>query len=118
MPDNEYFRDPSTQSMLVDILFIYCKLNRDVGYRQGMHEILAPILWVVSRDSIDPASLIDFEGHTELEGLISICLDVIHVEHDTFTLFCIIMQTVKSFYELGNSDLTTASTPSTSSPIF
>ena len=117
MPDNEYFREPSTQSMLVDILFIYCKLNRDVGYRQGMHEILAPILWVVSRDSIDPASLIDFKGHTELEGLISICLDVIHVEHDTFTLFCIIMQTVKSFYELGNSDLTTASTPSTSSPI-
>lgn len=117
MPDNEYFREPSTQAILVNILFIFCKLNRDVGYRQGMHEVLAPILWVVSRDSIDPATLGDLERHTELEGLISICLDVTHVEHDTFTLFCIIMQTVKSFYELGNSDLTTSSSPSTSSPI-
>lgn len=117
MPENDYFREPSTQAMLVDILFIFCKLNRDVGYRQGMHEVLAPILWVVSRDSIDPATLGDLESHTELEGLISLCLDVTRVEHDTFTLFCIIMQTVKSYYELGSSDMTTASTPSTSSPI-
>lgn len=117
MPDNEYFREPPTQAMLVDILFIFCKMNRDVGYRQGMHEVLAPILWVVSRDSIDPATLGDFEQHTELEGLITKCLDITYVEHDTFTLFCIVMQTVKSFYELGNLDTTTSSNPSTSSPI-
>lgn len=117
MPDNAYFREPSTQAILVDILFIFCKLNRDVGYRQGMHEVLAPILWVVARDSIDPATLGDFEMHTELEGLISISFDITYVEHDTFTLFCIVMQTVKSFYELGNSDPITSSTPSTSSPI-
>lgn len=118
MPDNDYFREPTTQAILVDILFIFCKLNRDVGYRQGMHEVLAPILWVVSRDSIDPATLADFEELNELEGLISICFDVTFVEHDTFSLFCIVMQTVKSFYELGNLDPTTSSsTLSTSSPI-
>ena len=53
MPENLYFRQPDTQRMLVDILFIFCKLNPDVSYRQGMHELLAPILWVVERDAID-----------------------------------------------------------------
>ena len=38
---------------LRDILFIFCKLNPDVSYRQGMHELLAPVLWVIERDAID-----------------------------------------------------------------
>jgi len=36
----------SRESML-DILFIYCKEKPDLGYRQGMHEILAPIIFVL-----------------------------------------------------------------------
>lgn len=36
-----------------DVLFVFCKLNPDVGYRQGMHEILAPVLWVVETEAID-----------------------------------------------------------------
>ena len=39
--------------MLLDILFVFCKLNPDISYRQGMHELLAPVLWVVERDAID-----------------------------------------------------------------
>lgn len=104
MPENSYFRESPTQTMLLDILFIYCKLNRDVGYRQGMHEVLAPILWVISRDVI----AVEKPGETEQEHLLesqllSECLDVRFIEHDTFTLFAIIMQTVKSFYEVGSS---------------
>lgn len=56
MPENLYFREPKTQAMLLDILFIFCKLNRDVGYRQGMHELLAPVLWVVERDAINTST--------------------------------------------------------------
>lgn len=117
MPDNSYFREPSTQAILVNILFIFCKLNRDVGYRQGMHEVLALIVWVVSRDSIDPTTLGDLENHMELGDLIPLCFDAAYVEHDAFTLFCILMQTVKSFYEVGSSDPMTSSTTSSSSPI-
>ncbi len=117
MPDNLYFREPSTQAMLLDILFIFCKLNRDVGYRQGMHEVLAPILWVVSADAIDPATLGDLDKLTDLGDLISLSFDSNFVEHDSFTLFCIIMQTVKSFYEVGRSSPTMSATPSGSSPI-
>ena len=105
MPENLYFCEPSTQSMLLDILFIFCKLNRDIGYRQGMHEILAPVLWVVSRDAIDPDSLKETQDiSADQDSLILASFDARYIEHDSFTLFCIIMQTVKSFYELGNAD--------------
>ena len=102
MPENLYFREPHSQTMLLDILFIYCKLNRDIGYRQGMHEVLAPILWVVSRDAIDSQSL--GPDHADLDGLALASLDNRYVEHDAFTLFGAIMHTVRTFYEIGSSN--------------
>ncbi|KAL9578064.1 MAG: hypothetical protein Q9203_007228 [Teloschistes exilis] len=116
MPENLYFREPATQAMLLDILFIYCKLNKDVGYRQGMHEVLAPIIWVISRDAISVENPGDTEQEHSLEfQLPSECLDVRFIEHDTFTLFAIIMQTVKSFYEVGStSQAVPSGTPGTS----
>ena len=101
MPENAYFREPSTQSMLLEILFIYCKLNRDVGYRQGMHEVLAPIVWVVSCDAINCKG---YQREPDLDELMLTSLDPTYIEHDAFTLFGIIMQTVKTFYEMGDSN--------------
>lgn len=51
-PDVEFFRSHQVQEQMTDILFIYCKLNQDVSYRQGMHELLAPIYFVLSMESI------------------------------------------------------------------
>ena len=106
MPDNLYFREPSTQNILLTILFIFCKLNPDLGYRQGMHEVLAPIIWVVSRDAIDPRTFehsVDAKNLSESNELITTTLDANFVEHDSFTVFAILMQIVKSFYELGSN---------------
>ncbi|KAK8210229.1 hypothetical protein M8818_003717 [Zalaria obscura] len=96
MPENDYFREPVTQKILLDILFIFCKLNPDVGYRQGMHELLAPMLWVVEQDAIisDPTKLAPVEG----DLFCKLC-DPRYIGHDTFTLFSIIMQNAKTFYE-------------------
>ncbi|KIW01154.1 uncharacterized protein PV09_07440 [Verruconis gallopava] len=90
MPENTYFRQPETQSLMLDILFVYTKLNRDVGYRQGMHELLAFILWTVERDAVK----VD-----EQEQMLHQVLDARYVEHDSFTLFVEIMRTAKSFYD-------------------
>jgi len=100
MPENSYFREPSTQSMLLEILFVYCKLNRDIGYRQGMHEVLAPLLWVVSSDAVDSESLSVTETSDEM---FAVSLDRVYIEHDAFTLFGVIMQTVKTSYETGGT---------------
>ena len=96
MPENLYFRQPDTQRIMVDILFIFCKLNPDVSYRQGMHEVLAPILWVVERDAIDLGLSSKAMGE---DAIINGVFDAEHIEHDTFALFAQVMQTAKNFYE-------------------
>ena len=101
--------------MLLDILFVYCKLNRDIGYRQGMHEVLAPVLWVVSCDAIDPLGSVNKEPG--LEDLALLCLEHDYVEHDAFTLFSTVMRTVKSFYETGNGNEPASSGLLNNSPI-
>lgn len=101
MPENLYFREPKTQAMLLDILFIFCKLNRDVGYRQGMHELLAPVLWVVERDAINTSTSAGSLNDPVGESLMEQTLNSTYIEHDTFTLFTVLMRSAKSFYELG-----------------
>jgi len=103
MPENVYFRQPATQDMMLDILFIFCKLNPDIGYRQGMHEILAPILWVIERDSVNRgAGKNTSNAHTD-KGVLEELVDSCFIEHDSFTLYSLVMQTGKTFYAPGDS---------------
>ena len=97
MPDNHFFREPQNQVIMVNILFIYCKINLDVGYRQGMHELLAPLLWVISNDAVDPKTIKETDKDDFLSGLLSADF----IEHDAYILFSMIMQTAKPSYELG-----------------
>ena len=64
-----------------------------------MHELLAPILWAVECDAIkNGSSALRKIGNGEDEAMHEI-LDERYVEHDTFTLFSILMQTAKPSYE-------------------
>lgn len=86
---------------MTDILFIYSKLNPDLGYRQGMHELLAPILWVVDRDAADTGPLGEGGSTDEDDNdndMLQL-LDAAYIEHDSFSLFCSVMQTVRVYYE-------------------
>jgi TBC1 domain family protein 5 len=114
MPEEPYFRKPETQRVLLDILFIFCKINQDVGYRQGMHEILAPILWVVEQDAIGTRNERDKVSSMGEDSIMKQILDPAYIEHDAFTLLSLIMRSAKSFYELGEPDRSSSS-PSTGS---
>lgn len=94
LPENTYFRSDEVQQRMLNILFVFCKLNMDVGYRQGMHELLAPIIWVVEVDVINQK-----ECETAIDILLSRLFDIDHVEHDSFTLFSLLMQSMKQLYE-------------------
>lgn len=86
--------------MIVDILFVYCKLNPSVGgYRQGMHELLAPILYVVEHDAVDAAAADILKS----DKLMSQVLDHCFVEHDAFALFSRLMDRAASFYEVKDT---------------
>ena len=103
MQDNYFFREPATQKRLLDILFIYAKLNPDIGYRQGMHELLAPILWVIHQDAVDLMGVLSIDKKAEGIDFMIEVLDGKFVEHDAFNLFCAVMQTAKAFYEIGEN---------------
>ncbi|KAE8399731.1 rab-GTPase-TBC domain-containing protein [Aspergillus pseudonomiae] len=99
LQENFFFREPATKAKMTDILFIYAKLNPDLGYRQGMHELLAPILWVIDRDAIEEASREGVDHTEEDDSSMLQLLDANYVEHDSFTLFCSVMQTARVYYE-------------------
>ncbi|KAF8628420.1 hypothetical protein AX15_003941 [Amanita polypyramis BW_CC] len=50
-PEIPFFRDSSIQAQLTNILFLYSATTPSIGYRQGMHELLAPLYYVVNYDS-------------------------------------------------------------------
>jgi TBC1 domain family protein 5 len=107
MPDNVYFRQPGTQDMMLDILFVWCKMHPSIGYRQGMHEILAPLLWVVERDAVNP---MNSNGGSSDQLLVDM-LDSSYIEHDSYMLFSLIMQTAQSFYAPADPGSITKETP-------
>lgn len=93
----DYTREPETQRMLVDILFTFSKLNPDISYRQGMHEIAAHLLWVV----LDDAVVVDNSSKALGEdSIIKTVFDFEYVEHDTFVIFAQVMQNAKTFVSL------------------
>lgn len=81
---------------MVDLLFIWSKLTPEIGYRQGMHELLAPLLWTVDFDSL-PSSA------DTTESLAHLVLSREHVEHDTWQLFSALMKSAKIFYDFTPS---------------
>lgn len=87
--------------MILDILFIYCKSYPDRGgYRQGMHELLAPIVHVLEADGIDRATISDSEG---LDETLLDLADSSFIEHDAYLLFTHLMENAQSFYALNDA---------------
>ncbi|UKZ80680.1 hypothetical protein TrVFT333_008443 [Trichoderma virens FT-333] len=101
LPDEANYHEDYMQRMILDILFVYCKENPNRGgYRQGMHELLAPILHVVEQDALDRASTSASDDENDLEGLMLETIDLSFIEHDTFILFSQLMEHAQSFYEV------------------
>ncbi|KAI0781376.1 hypothetical protein BD413DRAFT_600742 [Trametes elegans] len=92
-PDIAYFRDAEVQAELTNVLFLYSSMHPDVGYRQGMHELLAPLYYAIDYDSIPTedssdvdASLRDFCAHP-------------WVAADAWLLFAAVMKSAGRWYE-------------------
>ncbi|KAF3769848.1 hypothetical protein M406DRAFT_21805, partial [Cryphonectria parasitica EP155] len=98
LPDEPFYHLETTQTLILDILFIWVKLNPDVGgYRQGMHELLAPLLYVVNEDAINRDTIGDAVADPAMVEM----LDSYFIEHDTFALFSKLMEQTKPFYEIS-----------------
>ncbi len=45
-PNVKYYHAPGVQNMMINILFCYAREYPQTCYRQGMHEILAPLIFI------------------------------------------------------------------------
>ncbi|KAF8902090.1 rab-GTPase-TBC domain-containing protein [Gymnopilus junonius] len=112
-PDIPFFRESNVQAELTNILFLYSVTNPSIGYRQGMHELLAPLYLAVHFDAIVETEL-QAEQYKDLKELCS--------EHfiaaDSWWLFNSVMDGISQWYEWRESTYSASSTknPLTSFP--
>ncbi|KAI0887274.1 RabGAP/TBC [Annulohypoxylon maeteangense] len=110
LPDEPFYHQTHIQTLILDVLFIYCKLNPVIGgYRQGMHELLAPIVYVVEQDAIDSANV---ASDPSADPRMLENLDSSFVEHDSFAIFSRVMDQARPFYEVGESSANLSHTTS------
>ena len=74
---NEILKFETHSDVLERILYIYAKMNRDVGYIQGMNEIISPIYYCYSLDKT---------------------CDLENIEADTFWSFSALMEDIKKYF--------------------
>jgi TBC1 domain family protein 5 len=91
-PDIAYFRSSAVQAQLTNILYLYSVMHPAIGYRQGMHELLASLYYAVDFDSLQTST----PGIDEELG--ELC-DRGWVAADSWSLFDNIMRSAGKWYE-------------------
>ncbi|KAK5855252.1 hypothetical protein PBY51_005372 [Eleginops maclovinus] len=94
-PEIRYFQNDDVRIMLTDILFCYARENEQLLYKQGMHELLAPIVFVLHCDhqAFQHAS----ETASPSEEMKSL-LNPEYLEHDAYALFSHLMETAEPWF--------------------
>uniref|UniRef100_G3NV82 TBC1 domain family member 5 n=1 Tax=Gasterosteus aculeatus aculeatus TaxID=481459 RepID=G3NV82_GASAC len=94
-PEIRYFQDDDVRTKLTDILFCYARENEQLLYKQGMHELLAPIVFVLHCDhqAFQHAS----ETASPSEEM-KCLLNPEYLEHDAYALFSHLMETAEPWF--------------------
>ncbi|XP_077403986.1 TBC1 domain family member 5 isoform X2 [Vanacampus margaritifer] len=94
-PEIRYFQDEDVRTKLTDILFCYARENEKLLYKQGMHELLAPIVFVLHCDhqAFQHAS----ETASPSEEM-KCLLNPSYLEHDAYALFSLLMETAEPWF--------------------
>ena len=93
-PDSGFFQSDGIQALMLNVLLVWAKQHSAYEYRQGMNELLAPIVLTVFKDcrAVDPSST------SPTPPLLASLLDRHYAEHDVFTLFTALMQIMAPFF--------------------
>ncbi|KAM9384306.1 TBC1 domain family member 5 isoform 2-T4 [Pholidichthys leucotaenia] len=94
-PEIRYFQDEDVRTKLTDILFCYARENEQLMYKQGMHELLAPIVFVLHCDhqAFQHAS----ETASPSEDMKCV-LNPVYLEHDAYAMFSQLMETAEPWF--------------------
>ncbi|XP_013866695.1 TBC1 domain family member 5 isoform X2 [Austrofundulus limnaeus] len=94
-PEIRYFQDEDVRTKLTDILFCYARENEQLLYKQGMHELLAPIVFVLHCDH----QAFQHASETASPGEEMKCLlNPAYLEHDAYAMFSQLMETAEPWF--------------------
>ncbi|KIJ68961.1 hypothetical protein HYDPIDRAFT_144455 [Hydnomerulius pinastri MD-312] len=93
-PDMGYFRNEDIQHQLTNVLFLYSVMHPDIGYRQGMHELLAPLFYAIDFDSV-----VEPQEPSGEDLLFSEVCARSWVAADSWALFSAVMCGISQWYE-------------------
>ncbi|XP_038615854.1 TBC1 domain family member 5 isoform X2 [Tachyglossus aculeatus] len=100
-PEMQYFQEENVRKILTDVLFCYARENEQLLYKQGMHELLAPIVFILHCDH--QAFLHASEAaqpSEEMKGL----LNPEYLEHDAYAMFSHLMETAEPWFSTFEHD--------------
>lgn len=95
---DEFFIDPTINAIMLNSLFVWSKMHPDTSYRQGMHELLAPIIFLFHREK--PPQAPDPAANDET---IMYIMDHAYIEHDAFWCFMTLMDQMEPFFAVDRS---------------
>jgi len=125
-PEVDFFQTPLVRETLVNILFVYARCHPEIGYRQGMHELLAPLYFVVKSDCTtydDIVGGLDDNLGDEAKSVKEELTGTVHgdifsakfCEADTFALFEALMEAVGPWF-ISNKSVHTIAVGCTGKP--
>jgi len=95
IPEVAFFQSNKIRNLMCDLLFLYAKVDPRIGYKQGMHEILAPIIFTLHCDAAAtqhlssvgrlPQDLLLISNGSELAG-------------DCYIMFSRVMRSCRKWY--------------------
>ncbi|XP_069504994.1 TBC1 domain family member 5 isoform X2 [Ambystoma mexicanum] len=101
-PEMQYFQQEDVRKILTDVLFCFARENEQLLYKQGMHELLAPILFILHCDhqAFQHAS----ESASPSEVMETL-LDPQYLEHDAYAVFSKLMETAEPWFSSFEHEL-------------
>ncbi|NWX63427.1 TBCD5 protein, partial [Promerops cafer] len=107
-PEMQYFQQENVRKILTDVLFCYARENEQLLYKQGMHELLAPIVFILHCDhqafshaseAAQPRQALQF-----IFEEMKVLLNPEYLEHDAYAMFTRLMKTAEHWFSTFEHD--------------
>ncbi|KAM9696692.1 TBC1 domain family member 5 [Dama dama] len=100
-PEMQFFQQESVRKILTDVLFCYARENEQLLYKQGMHELLAPIVFTLH---CDHQAFLHASESAQPRQEMKTLLNPEYLEHDAYAMFSQLMETAEPWFSTFEHD--------------
>ncbi|NWT92607.1 TBCD5 protein, partial [Urocynchramus pylzowi] len=103
-PEMQYFQQENVRKILTDVLFCYARENEQLLYKQGMHELLAPIVFILHCDHQAFSHASEAAQPRQVFEEMKVLLNPEYLEHDAYAMFTRLMKTAEHWFSTFEHD--------------